>query len=348
MGLPPETPELKVLELLVSVAETGSLGRAAARHGMSQPAASMRISALERRLRLVLLERSSTGSRLTPAGTAVVEWALPVLDAARALVSGVAALHADQQGRLRIAASMTIADHRVPGWLIALRARLPQVKVALRVGNSAQVADMVRSREADLGFVEGPRAPDGLRSRTIAEDELVVVVAPGHPWARLRHPLPLRTLAATPLIVREHGSGTRDAVWEVLRRSAARDPLTSPETALPDSPSAGTPPPPGAVGSGARSAVVGGVVVGPRTDAEPAPPAAELGSTTAIKSAVSAGDAPAVLSRLAVSAELDDRRLISVPLEEPALLRRRFRAVWPRETPPTGPAATLLALVCGR
>ncbi|MCX5425547.1 LysR substrate-binding domain-containing protein [Streptomyces sp. NBC_00078] len=345
MGLPPETPELKVLELLVSVAETGSLGRAAARHGMSQPAASMRISALERRLRLVLLERSSTGSRLTPAGTAVVEWALPVLDAARALVSGVAALHADQQGRLRIAASMTIADHRVPGWLITLRARLPQVRVALRVGNSAQVTDMVRSREADLGFVEGPRAPDGLRSRTIAEDELVVVVAPGHPWARRRQPLPLRTLAATPLIVREQGSGTRDAVWEVLRRSAAHDPLASTDTAPPDSSLAGTPPPP--AGRRPRSAV-GSMVVGPRTCAEPAPPAAELGSTTAIKSAVSAGDAPAVLSRLAVSAELDDRRLISVPLEEPALLRRRFRAVWQRETPPTGPAATLLALVSGR
>jgi DNA-binding transcriptional LysR family regulator len=100
-----------------------------------------------------------------------VEWALPVLDAARALVSGVAALHADQQARLRVAASMTIADHRVPGWLmIALRSRLPQVRVALRVGNPAQVADMARSREADLGFVEDPRAR-GLRSRIIAENE---------------------------------------------------------------------------------------------------------------------------------------------------------------------------------
>lgn len=316
MGLPPGTPELKVLDLLVSVAQTGSLGRAAARHGMSQPAASMRITALERQLRLVLLERGPTGSRLTPAGIAVVDWALPVLDAARALVGGVAALHADQQGRLRIAASMTIADHRVPGWLTALRTRLPGAKVALRVGNSSQVADMVRGREADLGFVEGPHAPDGLRSRTIAEDELVVVVAPGHPWARRRQPLPLRTLAATPLIVREQGSGTRDAVREILHRSA------------------GT--------------AAGRVPAQPASREEPAPPAAELGSTTAIKSAVSTGYAPAVLSRLAVSAELDDRRLISVPLEEPALLRRRFRAVWLRETPPVGPAATLLTLISRR
>ncbi|MGW0494762.1 LysR family transcriptional regulator [Streptomyces sp. NPDC003007] len=343
MGLPPGTPELKVLDLLVSVAQTGSLGRAAARHGMTQPAASMRITALERQLRLVLLERGPTGSRLTPAGTAVVDWALPVLDAARALVSGVAALHADQQGRLRIAASMTIADHRVPGWLMALRARLPEVRVALRVGNSSQVADMVRGREADLGFVEGPHAPDGLRSRTIADDELVVVVAPGHPWARRRQPLPLRTLAATPLIVREQGSGTRDAVWEILRRSAATT-LRPPALDGPAPPVSSLRPPP-ATRSGSAA---GGVPAQPETGEEPAPPAAELGSTTAIKSAVSTGDAPAVLSRLAVSAELDDRRLISVPLEEPALLRRRFRAVWLRETPPVGPAATLLTLAARR
>ena len=192
MGLPPATPELKVLDLLVSVAETGSLGQAAARHGISQPAASMRITALERQLRLVLLERGPTGSRLTAAGAAVVDWALPILDAARSLVNGVAALRADQQGRLRVAASMTIADHRVPGWLTALRARAPEVKVSLRVGNSAQVADMVRRREADLGLVEGPHAPRGLRSRALCDDELVVVVGPGHPWARRRQPLPVQ------------------------------------------------------------------------------------------------------------------------------------------------------------
>ncbi|WP_280343655.1 helix-turn-helix domain-containing protein, partial [Nocardia abscessus] len=62
MTLPPGTPDLAVLDLLVSVAELGSLGAAARRHGISQPAASMRISALERRLRLRLLDRGPTGS----------------------------------------------------------------------------------------------------------------------------------------------------------------------------------------------------------------------------------------------------------------------------------------------
>ncbi len=301
MSLPPETPDLAVLDLLVSVAETGSLGEAARRHGISQPAASMRISALERRLRLVLLERGPTGSRLTTAGASVVQWAMPVLAAARALLGGVAALHAEGSGRLRIAASMTVADHRVPGWLITLRTREPETKVALEVGNSQQVADLVRGG-AHLGFVEGPHAPAGLRSRVVGGDELVVVVAPSHPWARLRRPLPFAELAATPLILRERGSGTREALWRVLLREAG----------------------------------------------EPVAPSAELGSAAAIKAAAAAGGAPAVVSRLVVTDELRDGRLVSVPPADPSLLRRRFRAIWRRETPPSGPAATLLAIASGR
>ncbi|HVW43707.1 MAG TPA: LysR family transcriptional regulator [Amycolatopsis sp.] len=297
MTLPSRTPELTSLGLLVSVAETGSLGQAARRHGITQPAASMRIRALERQLRLVLLERGPTGSRLTQAGVAVVHWTEPVLEAMQGLLTGVGALHADQQARLRVAASMTIADHRVPGWLVALHARASEVRVALRVGNSQQVADLVRDREAELGFVEGPRVPHGLRGRVVGADELVVVVAPGHPWTRRRRPLTLSAIAATALILREPGSGTREAVWEALSRTGT-----------------------------------------------PAVPAAELGSTSAIKAAVAAGEAPGVLSRLAVAGELADRRLIAVPVEEGALLRRRFRAIWLPDSPPTGPAATLLTI----
>lgn len=60
-----------------------------------------------------------------------------------------------------------------------------------------------------MGFVEGPSVPQGLYSTPVARDRLVVVVAPGHPWARRRRPLTVAELAATPLVVREVGSGTR-------------------------------------------------------------------------------------------------------------------------------------------
>src|SRR3954452_10888868 len=105
---PRNLPDMHSLELLVAVAESGSLSQAAARFGMSQPSASERMRTLERRLGIQLLHRSTTGSRLTPAGLLVTDWAREVLDRAHALAEGVAALKAEQNVRLRVAASLTL------------------------------------------------------------------------------------------------------------------------------------------------------------------------------------------------------------------------------------------------
>ncbi|UGT55499.1 LysR substrate-binding domain-containing protein [Nocardia asteroides] len=220
MTLPPGAPDLEVLDLLVSVTELGSLGAAARRHGISQPAASMRISALERRMRVKLLDRGPAGSALTDAGRAVVEHARTVLAAVRDLVDEVDQLRAAQAPRLRIAASKTIADHRIPHWLAALRTDHPEVLVSLEVENSTQVAALVRDGVADLGFVEGPHPPAALGSRVLGTDDLVVVVAPGHPWTRRTTPVTLAELAGTALLWREPGSGTRETVWDLLSTAA--------------------------------------------------------------------------------------------------------------------------------
>jgi DNA-binding transcriptional LysR family regulator len=295
MTLPPGTPDLDVLDLLVSVAELGSLGAAARRHGITQPAASMRISALERRLRMRLLARGPSGSELTDAGRAVVGHALPVLEAARSFVEGVAALHRTDTSRLRVAASKTIADHRIPQWLNALRATCPEVTVALEVANTRQVEALVRGAEADLGFVEGPHPPRGLGGRALGVDELVVVVAPTHPWASPRKPVTLREIATTALLWREPGSGTRETVWEILS-----------------------------------------------AECRPAAPAAELGSAVAIVAAACSGVAPAVLSRLIAASSLASGVLVEVPVAAPVVLTRKFRAVWRRQQPPSGPAEILV------
>ncbi|MER6464977.1 LysR family transcriptional regulator [Streptomyces sp. NPDC001288] len=209
-------PDLGALELLLAVARLGSLGAAAREVGITQPAASSRIRSMERQLGVALVDRSPRGSRLTDAGALVTDWARRVVEAAEAFDVGAQALRDRRDSRLRVAASMTIAEYLLPGWLLALRAQRPGTAVSLLAGNSAAVAERLLRDEADLGFVEGLTVPQGLDSTVIAHDRLIVVAAPAHPWARRGRRVVAQELAATPLILRERGSGTRQVLDAAL------------------------------------------------------------------------------------------------------------------------------------
>jgi DNA-binding transcriptional LysR family regulator len=283
--LPPSTPDLIALDLLDSIAELGSLGQAASRHRMSQPAVSMRMSQLERRLGVVLLQRGPAGTRLTPAGERVAALARRVLSEAGAMMAGVAAVVAEESSHLRVAASLTVAEHLLPGWLAALHRESPEVILAVEVTNSAKVLARVRDGRADVGFVEGHETGlDGMTTVVVRSDHLVVVVDPAHPWAERQSPVAGPELAAAELIVREPGSGTREVLEDAL----------------------------GACG-GLRSRL-------------------ELGSTAAILAAARRGEGPAVLSALAVAADLGSGRLVAVRTEGISLTRS-LRAVWPQAQP---------------
>lgn len=208
--------DLRTLDLLVAVAETGSLGAGARRVGMAQPNASRLVARLERETGLGLLVRSPTGTELTEHGGLVVDWARTVLDAAHELSAGVEALRSTPAAPLTVAASLTIAEHLAPVWLARLRRRAPEVTVGMRVTNSSEVLEAVRSGHVAIGFVEGPGVPAGLHTTIVGLDELVVVVAPDHPWAERTTPLAAADLAAAALVTREPGSGTRDALDQAL------------------------------------------------------------------------------------------------------------------------------------
>jgi molybdate transport repressor ModE-like protein len=212
-------PDLESLRLLTLVERHGSLSAAAAELGIAQPSASKRLGTLERRLGLSLVDRTRRGSRLTPAGQVVAGWAQRVLSEVSGLLDGAEALRAQRDAELRVAASLTIAEYLAPAWLGELRRQHPALYVGLLVMNSEHVADQVRSGAVEVGFIETPRAPRGLASRRVATDQLVVVVAPGHRWARRRDPLTTRELSSTPLLVRERGSGTRDTLDHALARA---------------------------------------------------------------------------------------------------------------------------------
>lgn len=296
MPLSNRVPELAALDVLVAVGRLGSMGAAGREHGLSQQAVSARVRSAERQLGLRVFDRGAGGVQPTAEGALILEWASAILDSAEEMASGVAALRGERDANLTVAASMTIAEYLVPGWTVAMRRKYPNVVTSVRLLNSTDVAAQVRAGKADLGFVEGPTAPDGLRAVEVAHDELVVIVPPDHKWIA-RAPIDPSELAATPLIQREPGSGTRTTLEHAV---------------------------PGCVD-----------------------PLLELTSCTAVKAAVVAGNAPAVVSSLAVEADLHDGRLASVPVQG-LRMPRRLLAVWDGSRGLRGAARDFLDIACGR
>lgn len=213
-------PDLSALELLVAVADHGSLSAGARAVGMAQPNASRSIARLERHLGLSLLHRSTRGSTLTDTGLLVVEWSRHVIIAATELSEGATSLAGSRTEGIVVSASQTVAEHLLPTWLGALRAVNPEVRIEVRVRNTHDVLDDLRAARCDVGFIEGPRPPSGVNQVVVARDELILVAAPDHPWARRRHPVTPDELRNTPLVTREAGSGTRVALDEALGAAA--------------------------------------------------------------------------------------------------------------------------------
>jgi molybdate transport repressor ModE-like protein len=204
------------LRLLVAVVRTGSISAAAKDAGVTQQAASLRLAALERQVGSALLVRSRRGTDPTETGQLVAAWAADLLEAADRFDASVAALRQPGEQTLRIAASMTIAEHLAPRWLTSLGTGGAAPRVELTAANSETVLTAVRNATASVGFVETPDVPADLASVEFASDELVVVVGRNHPWARRARSVSTQELARTPLVARERGSGTRLALERAL------------------------------------------------------------------------------------------------------------------------------------
>lgn len=220
-------PDLDSLELVVAIAELGSLSAASSALGIAQPNASRQLSRLERRLGTRIFDRGARGSEPTAAGRVAVEYGRRVLDAADALAEQVG--YAAGHGPVRIVASQTIAEHLMPTFLASLAAELPGVPATFEVENTAGVISALRRARADLGFIEGGRTPSDLGTCVVGHDRLVAVVAPTHPWAMQESVrdggVDAEQLAASSLIVREEGSGTRAVLAEALAPWDVAQPL---------------------------------------------------------------------------------------------------------------------------
>jgi DNA-binding transcriptional LysR family regulator len=305
MALSSRMPELSAFEVFLTVAKTGSLGAAGRELGLTQQAVSARLTSIEAQTGVRLAVRTARGSHLTPAGVVVAQWADRLLDVAQQVDAGLASLRTESRKRVKVVASLTIAEQLMPRWLVSLQAAATRSgrtapEVILTATNSDHAIAAVRDGAADLGFIESPGVPSGLRSSVVARDELVAIVPPDHKWARRAKPVTAYELSQTPLVTRELGSGTRDSLNAALRSA------------------------------------VGDAV-------EQASPALELSSAAAVRGAVLAGAGPAVMSRLAVADDLAVGRLRAVEVPE-LNLRRELRAIWVGgRTPPAGAIRDLLS-----
>jgi molybdate transport repressor ModE-like protein len=218
-------PDFESLRLLIEIGATGSITEAARRTGLSQPAASKRFAKLERSMAVPLIDRTPSGSRLTPAGLVVADWAGRVFSTIDQMLEAVESMRTHSPAALHVASSMTIAEHLVPVWLSTMRASQPRLHVALRVTNSQDVQRLVLQGHADIGLVETTSIDPLLDGEVLAHDRLAVVVAPTHGWARRRLPLEPHDLAAAQLVVREPGSGTRETLDRWLASQQPTEPL---------------------------------------------------------------------------------------------------------------------------
>ncbi|VVT31418.1 LysR family transcriptional regulator [Rhizobium sp. EC-SD404] len=216
---------LEQLRIFLAVATHQHVTRAAETLHLTQSAVSAAIAALETRHDVRLFDRVGRRIELTETGRLLVPQAEAVLAAADTAALMLADVADTTTGRVRIHSSQTVASYWLPERLVRFHERYPGVAIELTVANTTQVALAVMEGKADLGVVESSVARPHLTTEVVATDQLVVVVAPGHPFATAGK-APIAKLKESDWILRERGSGTRAEFEDWLEdRGSALDEL---------------------------------------------------------------------------------------------------------------------------
>lgn len=207
--------KLRSIEAFCAAVEEKSISAAARRMYLTQPTVSERLAELERETRVPLLQRSRHGVQLTSEGATFYEQARKVLDEMKVLHQRMQDLRDVDDTKLRFAACVMVGERLLPEWLWRFKKQTPNVVPIVLMGNDSAVLAAVRSGETPIGIVACDGNCEDFESTTVVDDELVVVVAPTHPWARRR--VFLEDLSSEPFISREHGSTIRTVVEQTLK-----------------------------------------------------------------------------------------------------------------------------------
>ena len=210
--------DTRQLAAFCAVVERKSFSQAAERLGVTQPAVSLQVRALEGRLGRKLLDRAGRRVEPTEAGHALYRNAQRLLAAEQQLLADVAADELGElHGPLAIGASTGPGAHLVPLLLCEFAAEHPALRVSLSIADTQAVIDQVARRDLEIGIVGALRRQRGLEFEPLARDEIALAVPPAHPFAG--RAVSVAELRGETLLAMQPGAGVRQVIEDELRRA---------------------------------------------------------------------------------------------------------------------------------
>lgn len=207
--------DIRRLEVFCKVVELKSFTRAAEAVHLSQPSVSEHVRVLEETVGEKLLDRLGREALVTGAGQVLYRYARRIIQLRDEAVQAVRSYGGQLSGTLRLGASTIPGSYLLPQRLEAFQTQVPGTKVMLRISGTARIVEEILQGDLELGLIGALWKDQALACQPFGADQLVLTVAPGHPWAR-RNEVDVRELSAEPFILRERGSGTRMVMTQVL------------------------------------------------------------------------------------------------------------------------------------
>ena len=198
------TPELRLLNSFVTIAEEGSLTRAAARLHIAQQSLSQQVRTLEGQLGATLLERTSRGVRLTPVGAVLLREARGLLAQAERATAAVRRAAAGEEGELRVGFLSSVANYLLPPVVRMFGERHAGIDLQTQEVPIARLVVGLRDGELDAGLTRPPRVDD-LETEVVLTEPVAAVLPAGHPLAD-RAELTLAELADEPWVLTPRSS----------------------------------------------------------------------------------------------------------------------------------------------
>ncbi|MCE8023378.1 LysR substrate-binding domain-containing protein [Billgrantia aerodenitrificans] len=213
---------LHLLRIFVSVVEAGSFSRAAEALEISQPAVSKAVRELESQLDTTLLDRQGRSFKPSEPGQALYDYGRSIFALEREAQETLEAFYGLERGHLTIGASTTVATYWLPPLIAEFHSRHPHIEIRLVSENTKQIIELLIDCRLDVALVEGQVADSRVEARHWFKEDMVVIAADSPERAT-----PAQVIdAQTVWVVREHGSGSREATEALLRELDIQPPHT--------------------------------------------------------------------------------------------------------------------------